>query len=57
MLSFASNFTMDEEVVYGLLALIAKTTPIDKGKAPFYKVINYKNFIQSCCASEESDMR
>jgi hypothetical protein len=27
----ASKFALDEEVVYGLLAILAETTPIDKG--------------------------
>jgi len=53
----ASKFAMDEDVVYNLLALLAKITPIDKGKPPPPKVINHKNFIQSRCSSEESDTR
>jgi hypothetical protein len=42
----ASKLTMEENVVYGLLALLAKTTSIDKGKAPPPKVINRKKAIQ-----------
>lgn len=53
----ASKLKMDVNVVYGLLALLAKTTPIDKGKTPPPKVINSKNFTQSCHPSEESDTR
>jgi hypothetical protein len=53
----ASKLTMDEEVVYGLLALFAKTTPIDKGKTPPPKVINREDFAQSCRPSEESNTR
>jgi hypothetical protein len=34
VLDLASKLTMDEEVVDGLLALFARTTPIDKGKTP-----------------------
>jgi hypothetical protein len=53
----ASKLTMDEEVVYGLLALLAKTTPINQRKAPPPKVIDRKYFTQSFCSSEESNMR
>jgi hypothetical protein len=52
-----SKLTMNEEVVYGFLALLAKATPIDKGKPPPPKVINRKNFIQSHRPSKESDTR
>jgi hypothetical protein len=46
---------MNEKVVYGLLALITKITPlIDKSKTPPPQVINRKNFTQSCCLSEDS---
>jgi hypothetical protein len=40
----ASKLTMNEKVVYDLLALLAKTTPTDKGKTLPPKVINHKNF-------------
>jgi hypothetical protein len=53
----ASKFALDEEVVYGLLAILAETTPIDKGKPPPPKVINRKNFTQSRHPSEESNTR
>lgn len=53
----ASKFAMDEDVVYDLLALLAKTTPIDKGKPPPPKVINRKNFTQSRRPSAESNTR
>jgi hypothetical protein len=52
-----SKLSVDEEVVYGLLALLAEAIPITKGKPPPPKVINHKNFIQSRCSSEESDTR
>jgi hypothetical protein len=53
----ASKLAMDEEVVYGLFALLAKTTPINKGKIPLPNVLNHKYFTQSCNPSEESNMR
>jgi hypothetical protein len=53
----ASKLAMDEEVVYGLLTLLVKATPIKKRKPPPPKVINHKNFIQSRCQREESDTR
>jgi hypothetical protein len=46
---------MNEKVVYGLLTLLAKTTPIVKDKTPPPKVINCKNFTQSCCPNDESN--
>jgi hypothetical protein len=49
--------SQDENVVYGLLALLTKTTPVDKGKTPPPKVVNSKNFTKSCHPSEESNMR
>jgi hypothetical protein len=53
----ASKFAMDEDVVYNLLALLAKITPIDKGKPPPPKVINRKNFTQSRSPSAKSNTR
>jgi hypothetical protein len=44
-------------MVYGLLALLTKTTSIDKGKIPPPKVTNRKKFTQICHPSEESDTR
>jgi hypothetical protein len=38
---------MNENVVYSLLALFAKTTPIDRGKTPPPEVINHEDFVQS----------
>jgi hypothetical protein len=52
-----SKLKMNEKVVYGLLAFLAKTTPIDRGKTPPLKVVNHKNFTQSCRPSEESNTR
>jgi len=52
-----SKLTMDEEVVYGLLAFLAKTTPINQGKTPPPKVINRKYFTQSYRPSEKSNTR
>jgi hypothetical protein len=48
---------VDEEVVYGLLALFAKKTPTNKGKTLPPKVINREDFSQSCRLSEESNSR
>jgi hypothetical protein len=45
---------MDQKVVYGLLALLTKTTPVDKCKSLPPKVVNHKDFIQSCHPCEES---
>jgi hypothetical protein len=53
----ASKLTMDEKVVYGLLALLAKTTLIDKGKTLPPKVVNHTFFTQSRHPSKESDTR
>ncbi len=43
----ASKLTMDVDMVDGLLALFAKTTPIDRGKTPPPEVINHEDFVQS----------
>jgi hypothetical protein len=51
------DFYEDEKVVYGLLALFAKTTSIDKGKTPPPKVINCEDFVQSYRPIEESNSR
>jgi prophage DNA circulation protein len=48
---------MNEKVVYGFLVLLAKTTPVDKGKTLPPKVIDRKNFTQSSRPSEERNMR
>jgi hypothetical protein len=48
---------MDEEVVYVLLALFERTTPINEGMTPVPKVINHKYFTQSYRLSEESNTR
>jgi hypothetical protein len=53
----ASKLTMDEEVVYSLLILFAKTTPINKGKNLPSKVIDREDFAQRCRLSEESIAR
>ncbi len=52
----ATKLTMDAKV-YGLLPLLTKTTPIDKGKTPLPKVVNCKNFTQSFRPSEKSNTR
>jgi len=44
-------------VVYGLLALLTETTPVDKGKTLPPKVVNCKNFIQSYRPNEERKTR
>jgi hypothetical protein len=48
---------MNEKVVYGLLAFLTKTTPIDNGKNLPLKVTNHNNFTQSCPPSEEGNTR
>jgi hypothetical protein len=48
---------MEEKVVYGLFALLTKTTPIDKNKSLPPKVVNRKDFTQDCRPSEESNTR
>jgi hypothetical protein len=50
-----SKLTMDEEVVNDLLALFAKTTPINKTPPP--EIINREDFSQSCHPSEERNTR
>jgi hypothetical protein len=50
-----SKLTMDEEVVNDLLALFAKTKPINK--TPPLEIINREDFSQSCHPSEERNMR
>ena len=57
MTYLTSKLTMDEKVVYGLLALLAKTILIDKGKTLAPKIINCKNFTQNYRPSEESNRR
>jgi hypothetical protein len=44
-------------MVYGLFALLAKTTPINKSKTPPSKVINRKYFTQIHRPSEERNTR
>jgi hypothetical protein len=53
----AGKLTMDEEVIYNLLDLLAKTTPINQGKTPPPKVIDRKVFTQSFHPSEESNTK
>ena len=49
-----SKLTMDEEVVYVLLALFERTTPINEGMTLVPKVINHKYFTQSYHLSEKA---
>jgi hypothetical protein len=46
---------MDEDVVYGLFALLTKTTLINKCKNSPPEVINHKYFKERCCLSKESN--
>jgi Mg2+/Co2+ transporter CorC len=51
-----SVLTMDKEVIYDLLILFAKATPIHKSKTPPSKIINCRDSTHSYCPSEERNM-